>query len=153
MGGRRRRRGRCGTLRTRTAAREQASGRPSRGGWGVCNAELKIMALDAGRASGRPPDALQEIAVQLPAEAPFKPLLPSHPLLRTFQHYRAAVYWDDAELARELVVRPAPLDEEDDWHWSGEAGVVSAGPDAAAPQPASASRLARFMTPAEEGGL
>ena len=33
---------------------------------------------------------------------------------------RAAVYWDDAELARELVVRPAPLGEEDDWHWSGE---------------------------------
>lgn len=33
---------------------------------------------------------------------------------------RAAVYWDDAELARELVVKPAPPGEEDDWHWSGE---------------------------------
>lgn len=32
---------------------------------------------------------------------------------------RAAVYWDDAELPRELVVRPAPDGEEDDWHWSG----------------------------------
>ena len=32
---------------------------------------------------------------------------------------RAAVYWDDADLARELVVRPAPLGEEEDWHWSG----------------------------------
>lgn len=34
------------------------------------------------------------------------------------------MYWDDAELARELVVRPAPLGEEDDWHWSGGAGVL-----------------------------
>ena len=32
---------------------------------------------------------------------------------------RAAVYWDDAELARELVVCPAPYGEEDEWHWSG----------------------------------
>jgi hypothetical protein len=33
---------------------------------------------------------------------------------------RAAVYWDDAELARELVVRPRPPGEpRDAWHWSG----------------------------------
>lgn len=32
---------------------------------------------------------------------------------------RAAVYWDDADKARELVVRPVPAGEEGDWHWSG----------------------------------
>eukprot|EP00887_Chlorella_sp_A99_P007742 scaffold20.g7742.t1 len=32
---------------------------------------------------------------------------------------RAAVYWDDADLERDLVVRPQPPGEEADWHWSG----------------------------------
>lgn len=39
---------------------------------------------------------------------------------------RAAVYWDDAELPRELVVKPAPEGEEDDWHWSGAHGGCDA---------------------------
>ncbi len=29
------------------------------------------------------------------------------------------MYWDDAELPRELVIKPTALGEEMDWHWSG----------------------------------
>jgi len=40
---------------------------------------------------------------------------------RTLPHgSRAAVYWDDTELPRELAVRPRLEDEDPDgWHWSG----------------------------------
>ena len=33
--------------------------------------------------------------------------------------HRAAVYWDDAELARELVIKPLPHGD-NNWCWSGE---------------------------------
>ncbi len=32
---------------------------------------------------------------------------------------RSAIYWDDAELLKELVVRPVPPGEEGEWSWSG----------------------------------
>ena len=29
------------------------------------------------------------------------------------------MYWDDADLERDLVIRPQPAGEEGVWHWSG----------------------------------
>lgn len=72
-------------------------------GWrGVCGCEVSVINVVGTHRCGVP--ALQQ----------------QHGEFVSFLYpRRAAVYWDDAELARELVIKPLPHGD-NNWCWSGE---------------------------------